>query len=90
MLARPELIRGRVPRTVQSQAVASVIGRFFSLIYSAEAVTLKSGVATLSDLVHNIGQAFADRVVEDKFNDNVPLRFTVDRGVSTPRLSCCA
>ncbi|MDO3639752.1 hypothetical protein Q2100_28685 [Mycolicibacterium sp. KC 300] len=74
----------KISRSAQSAAVDSVIRRFFALISSAEAVPLRSGrVASLYDLVHRIGEAFAERVVEEEFSDNVPLRFTVDRGVNS-------
>jgi hypothetical protein len=86
MLSDPEPTRGRVSRAVQSQAINSVIGRFFALIDSAEAVPLKNGIATLSNLVHLIGEGFADRVIEQAFNDNVALAFSVDRGVSEATL----
>jgi hypothetical protein len=71
-----------VSRETQSRAVDSIIRRFFALIYAAEGVVLADGTTvTLADLVHRIGQAISEAVVDDPFSDNVPLSFYVDRRV---------
>ncbi|WP_156659626.1 hypothetical protein [Mycobacterium sp. 852002-53434_SCH5985345] len=83
MLAPRTIIEGRVSRPDQSKAIESVMSRFFALIDSAEGVRDKRGhIATLADLVDQIGDALADRVIDFPFSDNVPLSFSVDRGVS--------
>jgi hypothetical protein len=69
--------------TRQSQAIESIIKRFFALVYAAEAVNLPSGgKVTLADLIHRIGESLASGVVEDPFSDNAPLTFFVDRRTS--------
>lgn len=79
----PSSGRQAISAPAQSQAIDSIIRRFFALVYSAEAVTISSGgFATLADLVHRIGESLSYGVVEADFNDNVPLTFTVDKRVN--------
>lgn len=87
ILAPDVIRRDAISIPVQSFAIESVISRFFALIDSAEGVTHKSGgIATLSELVNRIGEALSDRVIQYGFSDNVPLSFSVDRGLSEETL----
>jgi hypothetical protein len=74
-------VDARVPKPAQGAAIEFTLSRFLPLLEAQDAVRVDGRLVTLMQLLDYVGTALARRLVEQDFNENARLTFSVDENV---------